>query len=173
MFVQQYIWEPFLPTNVLYDSMDNLCKSSPFAGVLAFFSQFFLLGGELMFLVISIDLYLAYTNPFSTFSHYQHIYAAITLGFSIATASFLMYLGPDAYGVSSEGAVWIQDRRGQDNYIKIILFYDFMLVIYAYCILTVVALTYKMKRGFAKTLVVRLTIMKRQQTYIIGYSQYW
>lgn len=172
-FVQQYIWEPFLPNRLLYSSSTQLCHSSPLAGFLAFFSQFFLLGGELIFLVISIDLYLAYTNPFSAFSHYQHIYAAITLGISLFTAGFLIYLGPGAYGVSSEGVVWIQDRKGQDNYIKIILFYNLMGIIYVYCIATVVHLTFKMKKGFAKTLIVRLTIIKRSQVYIIGYSLYW
>ena len=175
MFVQQYIWEPFLPNSLFYQSSvdDPACTSSPFAGFLAFFSQFSLLGGELVFFVITIDLYLAYTSPFSAFSQYQNIYLAIVFGISLLTAFILIDFGPGAYGVASEGIVWIQDRKGQANVIKFILFYDFMAVIYSYCILTSIILTVKMKQGFAKTLEVRLSIMKRSLTYIVGYSSFW
>ncbi len=80
---------------------------------------------------------------------------------------------PSAYGVASEGVVWIQDRKGQENFIKILLFYDFMAVVYGYCIITAIVLFIKMKQGFAKTLEVRLAILKRSLTYIVGYSWFW
>ncbi len=175
MFVQQYIWVPFLPNNALYISAsdDGNCISTPVTGFLSFWSQFFLLGGELWFLVISMDLQMSYSNPFSSFKMYQGYYYALIYGVSLLYSILLVSLGSVAYGLSSIGAVWIQDRKGQDNYIKIVCFYSVMAFIYAYCLFIVLSLSIKMRKGFAETLGVRLSIMTRSRAYIIGYSIFW
>lgn len=77
MLVQQYLWQPFLNTNLFYESyrtiIDNddtikiYCNSSTLAAILSFFSEVFFLCDDFCFLVISIDLRVAYTNPFSSF----------------------------------------------------------------------------------------------------------
>jgi len=144
---------------------------------LSFISQFTLLGGELCFFVISWDLRLAYTNPFSSYKENKRIFAAVVILIALTTSAILMLLGPTYYGVAVEGVIWIQDRRNDvnldPNYTKMCLFYLWMLFIYAYCVWALWILSIKMHKGFVETLNVRISIMKRAQTYVIGYCIFW
>jgi hypothetical protein len=174
LFVQAFIWTPFVPTSAFYAVNNNGdCESTALAGFCSFWSQFFLLGGEIWFIVISVDLQLCYSNPFSSFKLYRNFYLSLIFGVSLLYAILLMCFGPSAYGLSSLGVVWIQDRKGQDNYIKIVCFYSLMPIIYFYSLFTILSLSLKMKRGFTETLSIRLSIMTRSRAYIIGYSLFW
>lgn len=172
--MQAFIWTPFVPSKYFYDvDTGGNCLSTPLAAFLSFWSQFFLLGGEIWFAVISMDLQMSYSNPFSSFRHYKNLYIGLILCISLLYSVLLMCFGPKAYGVSSLGVVWIQDRKGQENYIKIVCFYSLMPIIYFYSLFTIMSLSLKMRRGFTETLSIRLSIMTRSRSYIIGYSIFW
>lgn len=158
------------------------CQSSSLAGALSFISQSSILGGEVWFGIISHDLQMGYKDPFSSFSQKQYLYSAVVLLMSIGSSCILMALGPSAYGVSSEGSIWIQDTDTKKrttansyglNYPKIALFFVPLAFIYCYCTYTVWDLRCRLKVGFGDTLGVRKTIIERSRDYIFGYLIYW
>lgn len=181
IFVQQFIWLPFLSNDVLF--IPGTCYATPLAAVLSFITQFSLLGGELWFLIISYDLRLAYTNPFTSFKQNQRKFFIFSYGIALVTSFSLMGWGNSVYGLAAEGIMWIQDSRSQltdlhskslqINVSKGVLFYMWMVVIYVYCVWAIWQLSVRMKRGFAETLNVRISIMKRAQVYVIGYTIFW
>ena len=56
---------------------------------------------------------------------------------------------------------------------KAVLFYGWMVAVYVYCVWALSQLSVRIKRGFAETLNVRISIMKRAQVYVIGYTIFW
>ena len=177
MFIQQYLWLPYVDPRVFYtvDSFNNgSCISTPIAAVISFISQFALLGGELWFFVISYDLRMAYTNPFSSFKENKKFYDRTVVFFSLLCSGILMIIGPKEYGLAAEGVLWIQNaRNGQSNIAKIFLFYLWIGLIYTYCVHASFQLNIKMKKGFTDTLSIKLSIIKRASKYVLAYSLYW
>lgn len=116
---------------------------------------------------------MGYKDPFSSFDQNKIFYAIVVGIFSLGTAGLLVIFGPSAYGVSAEGAIWIQDRQDGLNNIKIVLFYVPMSVIYMYCAYTLFILQRRLEVGFGEPLGVRAKIMKRSRIYVISYMSYW
>jgi hypothetical protein len=111
-FIQQYLWSPYLRTSAFYDddAIDQnmppyYCNASRMASWLSFLTQFTLLGSELCFLIISLDLRMAYTNPFSSYRQNRLYFASIVFGISLATSIALMAMGDQVYGLSSLGII--------------------------------------------------------------------
>lgn len=184
IFVQQYFWLPFLPTEKLYrdltDSPPFYCNASTLAGVLAFITQFSLLASELCFLAISLDLRMAYTNPFSSFQQNRVYYAVYIFLSSLLGALVLILCGPQVYGLASEGVVWIQTKRipygaeyyAEPNYPKFFLFYFPLILIYVYCIWANFQYYRSHTKGFSQTLSNRIKIMQRSKRFTLSFLAY-
>lgn len=182
--MQQYFWLPFLPTEKLYrdltDSPPFYCNASTLAGVLAFITQFSLLASELCFLVISVDLRIAYTNPFSSFQQNRVYYAVYIFLSSLLGALILILCGPQVYGLASEGVVWIQTKRipygaeyyAEPNYPKFFLFYFLLILIYVYCIWANFQYYRSHTKGFSQTLSNRIKIMQRSKRFTLSFLAY-
>ncbi len=174
-FIQQYLWTPFLNTDKFYDddAIDTgvppyHCNASNMAAWLSFLTQFTLLGSELCFLVISLDLRLAYTNPFSSYKQNKLFFASIVFGISGATSMALIAMGDQVYGLSNIGIAWIQDRRDalSPSYAKMILFYFILIAIFIYCLWANFNFN---EKGFSRTVSNRISIMRRSKKYTVGY----
>ncbi|RYG62766.1 hypothetical protein EON64_17255, partial [archaeon] len=181
-FVQQFLWIPFARTGVLYgselDEAPYYCNASALAGWLSFFTQISLLGSELCFFIISLDMRVAYTNPFSSYKHNRIRYLLIVLLASLGTAACLMLFGPQVYGLSSLGVVWVQDRRVEDdasvspNYAKLLLYYIPSVVIYTYCTWANFQVYKSGAKELSNTISNRWTIMLRSKRYTLGFVVY-
>jgi hypothetical protein len=132
------------------------------------------LGSELCFLVISVDLRIAYTNPFSSFKETRWRFATFVVGFALITAFVLVGMGDKVYGLASEGVVWIQDRRedGSPDYTKFVLFYFIVVTIYIYCLWANFQYYRSSEKGFSQTLSNRLSIMQRSKRFTLAYITY-
>jgi hypothetical protein len=178
LFVQQFLWTPFIGSSHIYDngyqSTPYYCHASSLSGWLAFVAQFGLLGSELCFLIISWDLRLAYTNPFSSYKQNRMKYIVLVISLSLATAILLILCGDQVYGPSSLGLIWIQSRRAyrSPNYPKALLFYGFNVAIFVYCIWANFQFYRGSEKGFSKTVSNRLSIMKRAKRYTAAYVIY-
>lgn len=176
---QQYLWTPTLHNSQFYtDDLSRapyFCKSSRLAAALAFLSQVSTLGGELTFLVISMDLRTAYTNPLASLKKSYRGYSLFVLTASIATGVGLMLMGPQVYGVSENGFVWFQDQRRsakQVDWPKLVLFYWIIIIIYIYSV-WVNFLYFRMRKlGLTKSISNRTSIMNRSWYYVVGYVLY-
>ena len=107
LFVSQYLWIPFVPDSFFWSDEDD-CRASHWAGFFSFWTQFALIGGELWFLVLTMDLHFATTNPFTSYKLNAKRYEVFVLMGSIGTASILIAAGPKVYGLSSDATCWIQ-----------------------------------------------------------------
>lgn len=184
IFVQQYFWLPFVSTRIMYhhlsDSPPYFCRASDLAGLLAFITQFSLLASELCFLVISVDLRIAYTNPFSSFQQNQLYYAAYVILSALLSAILLIICGPQVYGIASEGIVWIQTKRisygaeyySEPNYPKFFLFYFLLILIYVYCLWANFQYYRSHTKGFSQTVSNRINIMQRSKRFTLSYLAY-
>lgn len=184
IYVQQYLWLPFYSSVQLYESssaddqtVNKDCVASSGSGVLAFITQFSLIASQMCFLVISIDLRNAYTNPFTSYQQNRIYFAVLVIAFSLFTGFMLLIMGPRVYGPSSEGTVWIQNRRITASltfvWPKFILFYFIIFLIYCYSIWANFLYSNQAKAGkFSKSFQHRLSIMERSRKYTIGYILY-
>ena len=177
------MWLPFTPTSVFYESSTTTddadpvyyCVASNTAAFLSFITQFSLIASQLCFLVISVDLRNAYTNPFSSYQQNRFYFAAFVIGFSAMTGVSLMFMGPRVYGVSTEGTVWIQDRRANASLVwpKALLFYVFLAIIYPYSLWANFQYYYQTKDStFSNSFKHRFSIMERSKKYTFGYVLY-
>mmetsp|Transcript_24984 Transcript_24984/g.36876 ORF Transcript_24984/g.36876 Transcript_24984/m.36876 type:complete len:952 (-) Transcript_24984:91-2946(-) len=151
----------------------------------SFWTQFALIGGELWFLVLTMDLHFATTNPFTSYKLNAKRYEVFVLMGSIGTASILIAAGPKVYGLSSDATCWIQDNDGSDsqddddktavkyNVAKSFLFYIWMAIIYSYCLYVVLFVFRRLKQGLSETLTARLSTVRRAQSYVLGYTFFW
>lgn len=178
IFIQQYLWVPSIPNKQFYnDDISEApyeCTSSPVSGYLAFITQFSLVGSELCFFIISYDLRIAYTNPFSSFQVNRNFFFNLVIGLSLLTSFILMFLGPRVYGMSDLGLVWIQKRRehGSPNYPKAVLYYMITIWVFIYSLWANFRYNIDSEKGFSKTVSNRLSIMQRSKKFTIGYVGY-
>ena len=157
-----------------HDMPPYKCSSSEYAAYLAFITQFSLVGSEICFFIISYDLRLAYTNPFSSFKENRNFFLGLVLGISLLTSFILILLGPRVYGMSDLGLIWIQKRREphSPNYPKAVLYYIITIVVFVYSIWANFQFSKGSEKGFSKTLSNRLSIMKRSKRFTVGYVGY-
>jgi hypothetical protein len=178
IFVQQYLWLPFVATSNFYSddatTAPFYCQSTMLTGFLAFMTQVSLLGSELCFLVISVDLRLGYTNPFSSFKQTKWYFASFVLGVALLSGLALIAMGDMVYGLASEGVIWIQNRRekGSADYSKLILFYFIVGAIYVYCLWANFQYYRTSEKGFSQTVSNRWSIMQRSKRFTLAYVLY-
>lgn len=181
VFVQQYLWLPYVKTSYFYGNDFShepyYCVSSTEAGWWAFLSQMSLMGSELWFFIISLDMRMAYTNPFTSYKHNRLYFAAIVTLISFATAGLLLIFGPQVYGVSEIGLVWIQSRRCSGdgicpNFPKMVLYYIPSTAIYIYCLWANFQVYKGSSTELSQTISNRWTIMRRSKRYTAGFVVY-
>jgi len=175
IFLQQYLWVPSIRNQRFFDD-DHVvapysCHATPYAGGGAFATQFALVGSELCFFIISYDLRSAYTNPFSSFKEMKVWYFMGVVGFSLFTGICLLLMGPEVYGMSFLGLLWIQNRRADHsiNFPKMVLYYMIAGAVYAYSLWANFRYSMVSGRGFSKSLSNRLSIMQRSRNFTLGY----
>lgn len=98
---------PYLPDDLFWKTESD-CKASSVAAFLSFVTQFSLIGSELWFLVLTVDLHLASTNPFTSYKLNAQRYNLLVYSGSLGTALILLLLGNEVYGRSSDATCWIQ-----------------------------------------------------------------
>jgi hypothetical protein len=178
LYVQQYLWVPYLPTNQLYINDSTIapfyCRGTQLTAFFAFITQFSLLGSELCFFIISVDLRKAYTNPFTSFQQNKWVYLLTVLVLSIATGILVVLCGPQVYGPSSIGVIWIQGRRQthSPNYPQFLLYYFPSIIIFVYCLWANFQYYRGLEKGLAKTVGNRVSIMERSKRYTATYVAY-
>jgi hypothetical protein len=107
IFVSQYLWIPLVPETFFWNDEED-CLASNWAAFFSFVTQFSLLGGELWFLVLTLDLHFACTNPFTSYKLNAQRYEIFVFFGSLVTALILIISGPKVYGLSSDLTCWIQ-----------------------------------------------------------------
>jgi hypothetical protein len=174
-YFQQYLWLPTVGKDYLYsdDAMvaPFYCNSSLAASRWAFITQFCTIGKQLCFLIISVDLRLAYTNPFSSFKHNKFYFASFVVLGSLFTALCLLAMGPRVYGYDEHGIVWIQDSRAPlaVNWPKFMLYYLIVTCIYIYSLWANFQFYRSSEKGLSVTISNRLSIMLRSKRFVLGH----
>lgn len=174
----QFLWLNFVRSGVYFDYETDkdgnvYCPATQFAAISAFVMQFSLIGGELWFLVLTMDLHLATTNPFISYKQLASRYHLLVYGGSLITSVALMLAGNEVYGLGSDSTSWIQDESESNRYTKALLFYIWMAFIYTYCLYVVLFVFRRLKEGLSETLTTRLSVVKRAQSYVLGYTVFW
>eukprot|EP01038_Epipyxis_sp_PR26KG_P007138 gene7138-9739_t len=182
LFVSQYLWLFSVPRSFLwldynnYIEHDVACVVNPIVWPFAWITQFSLLGGELWFGVLSLDIHIALTNPFTSYRINAVFYTRTVYILSIITATILVVVVPIQYGVSSDPMIWIADEVdivNKANVTKVMMFYLWMILIYGYCGYIAVWAKYQISKGLEETLKMRQYSVNKQTTYVAGYFMFW
>lgn len=134
--MSQYLWLAFVPNSFFWSATNDdvaNCMVNPQIWPFAFLTQFSLLGGELWFAVLSIDIHLSLTNPFSSHKANAMYYTGFVYSVAILMAVILVSMVPIRYGLSTDPMIWVHDEEDMTNNVKIAMFYCYMFVIYLYC----------------------------------------
>lgn len=174
-YFQQYLWLPMVGKSYLYSDdateAPYYCNSSLAASRWAFVSQFCQIGMQMCFLIISVDLRQAYTNPFSSYKHNKYYFGVVVIGFSLLTALCLLAMGPRVYGYDEHGIIWIQDSRASlaMNWPKFMLYYLIVTCIYTYSLWANFQFYRSSEKGLSVTISNRLSIMLRSKRFVLGH----
>ena len=138
LFVSQYLWLSFAPNSFYWNHWAKHasdCDVNPRIWPLCWLTQFSLLGGELWFAAISLDIHVSLTNPFSSHKSNMAKYRLMVYGIAFLTATALVSIRPLQYGLSVDPMVWItvKSDTADVNWMKLGIFYVFMGAIYVYC----------------------------------------
>lgn len=164
LFVSQYLWMGFAPPSFFWTETndDGPCNSNPYIWPLSWLTQFSLLGGELWFWVLSVDIHVALTNPFSNNISNSARYSALVLGTAAVTATILVNIKPIHYGLSSDPMIWVKDQKNATNWTKVGMFYAFLPLIYVYCGAVAIWARWQIRRGLEVTLQKRKYSVRKQ-----------
>lgn len=138
LFVSQYLWISFPPDSFWwYETGRHAsdCVAREYLWPFCWLTQFSLLGGELWFAAMSIDIHISLTNPFSCYQINFKRYQVMVYGLGILTATVLVLFEPREYGLSSEPMIWVDvaGEHQRTNFMKIFMFYSWMVVMFLYC----------------------------------------
>jgi hypothetical protein len=170
LFVSQYLWLAFPSNSFFWSSYtenfddDQLpsCQANPNIWPLAWLTQFSLLGGELWFAVLSVDIHMSLTNPFASYASNDKMYLLGVFGMAMLTATILVSVTPIQYGLSTDPMIWVKDSHSTINAMKIGMFYIYMPLIYFYCGVIAVWSRWQISRGLEDTLRMRKYSVSKQ-----------
>lgn len=166
LFVAQFLFMFHIPESFYwkeYGADDNFeCVPNPDIWPLSWLTQFSLLGGELWLAVLSMDIHVALTNPFTSYAANANKFKMWVYGLAITTATVLVCYDPIQYGLSNEPLIWIQVRDETFNLAKILCFFVFMFVIYTYSAFICVWARNQIYKGLEETLIARRYSVRKQ-----------
>jgi hypothetical protein len=81
------------------------------------------------------------------------MYQLFVYGVSIATATFLILLGPRHYGINETGLIWVKNENiNSNNSIRFVLFYIWLLAIYFYNMFVLYKVSFRVKKGLEQVI---------------------
>ena len=168
IFVSQFLWiasasHSFFWNHYSEDDGDT-CTTNPNIWPLAWLVQFTLLGGELWFAVMSIDIHQSLTNPFTSYQINSWYYTTGVYAISALVATIFVSVVPIQYGLSVDPMIWVNvyNNPSEGRWTKFAIFYVFMIVIYMYCGITAYWARHQIHRGLEETLAVRKYSISKQ-----------
>lgn len=168
IFVSQFLWIASVPHTFFWDEYSNDetsdCVTNRNIWPLAWAVQFTLLGGELWFAVLSIDIHQSLSNPFNSYHINSWYYTTFVYGLAILVATIFVSVVPIQYGLSVDPMIWVNDYNNSQNgrWTKFAVFYVFMIIIYMYCGVTAVWARHQIHKGLEETLAVRKYSISKQ-----------
>ncbi|KAF0688210.1 Aste57867_20080 [Aphanomyces stellatus] len=162
-------------------------------------TQFFLLGSECWFFVMTIDLYKSVRSPFTDFKHNVRTYHMFVWGVSLLTAILLVALKlsgpsefnycwsaphhkqqaapttapPSAFDATSAANTTSKSIFWSLNVTSWGFFYAWI-ILYFFCAIGVIYFAWqRLKGGLAETLRVRLRVLHSVTVYVVAIIIYW
>ncbi|ETV81392.1 hypothetical protein, variant 1 [Aphanomyces astaci] len=146
------------------------------------FTQFFLLGSECWFFVMSVDLFKSVRSPFTDFKHNMRTYHVFVWGFS--TISAILLVGIGQAGPSEFNYCWTKPQHmGKTSENKNMLwslnisswgFFYAWIILYFFGAIGVICFAWqRLKGGLAETLRVRLRVLHSVTVYVVAIIIYW
>jgi hypothetical protein len=168
IFVTQFLWISAAPHSFFWDrySEDDStnCVTNESIWPLAWLVQFTLLGGELWFAVLSIDIHQALANPFTSYQINAWYYTVGVYSIAALVATVFVSVVPIQYGLSVDPMIWVNvyNNPSDGRWTKFAIFYVFMIIIYMYCGITAIWARNQIHKGLEETLAVRKYSISKQ-----------
>ncbi|CAK4081961.1 unnamed protein product [Aphanomyces euteiches] len=156
------------------------------------FTQFFLIGSECWFFVMSVDLFKSVRSPFTDFKHNVRTYHTFVWGVSLITAILLVAInqsGPSEFNYCwtkphnrgkteetdvLEGNTTVKRNRFWSlNVTSWAFFYAWIIIFFFGAIGVIFFAWSRLKGGLAETLRVRLRVLHSVTIYVVAIIIYW
>eukprot|EP00753_Platysulcus_tardus_P018111 PLAT6720.1.p1 GENE.PLAT6720.1~~PLAT6720.1.p1 ORF type:complete len:725 (+),score=331.91 PLAT6720.1:15-2189(+) len=154
---------------VLLPSID--C-SSTLGVIVTFLTQMTGLGSEIWYLLMSVDLLLSITNPFTNYKSNRRLYTASAFLIS-ALSGFILVTSPNGAGRSVLGVCWTRNVQGEFNPYNWSLFFAPLFLIYLFCLWLLVFVRRQLKGGLAATYESRQEVIVNGRRSVIAFTVYW
>ena len=168
LFISQFLWISFAPNDFFWshynDNGREGCHTNTNIWPLAWLCQFSLLGGELWFAVLSVDIHQSLVNPFTSYQVNAQNYTLGVYGIAIFVATVFVSVVPIQYGLSVDPMIWVNNYHNPDAGlgVKFAIFYVFMIIIYFYSGTTAIWARFQIHKGLEDTLAVRKYSISKQ-----------
>jgi hypothetical protein len=141
--------------------------SSVHCQIVAFFIEFSLIGSELCFLMLSVDLFTALRDPFVDYKANMRKYFAATF---IAAGSLSGALvGPNFNGLTDFGTCWL----GYSGYNLWAFFLSYLIAIYAWSFFVLIYARRRLAKGLRDTYEARMLSFRHGVVFVAGYAVFW
>ncbi|ETV90427.1 hypothetical protein H310_14795 [Aphanomyces invadans] len=146
------------------------------------FTQFFLLGSECWFFVMSVDLFKSVRSPFTDFKRNMRTYHAFVWGLS--TVSAILLVAIDQSGPSEFNYCWTKPHNKGTTLDNRNIFWSLnvtswgffyaWIILYFFAAIGVIYFAWqRLKGGLAETLRVRLRVLHSVTVYVVAIIIYW
>lgn len=168
IFISQFLWISFAPNDFFWSSYNEEgrsgCRTNTQIWPLAWLCQFSLLGGELWFAVLSVDIHQSLANPFTSYQVNAQYYTFGVYFIAIFVATVFVSVVPIQYGLSVDPMIWVNNYQNQDDGlgVKFAVFYVFMILIYFYSGTTAIWARSQIHKGLEDSLAVRKYSISKQ-----------
>ncbi|OQS00406.1 phosphatidylinositol-4-phosphate-5-kinase (Pi-PIPK-D2) [Achlya hypogyna] len=161
------------------DAMTRETLTDSGCATVAGFTQFFLLGSECWFAVMSYDMYTSVRSPFTDFKTNVRRYHVFVWGFALLTSIFLVSI-PGKAGPSEFGYCWaapVHKKTSNANQTNLLwalnttswgFFYIWIILFWIVAICIIYFAWKRLKAGLAETLRLRLRVLHSVTVYVAG-----
>ena len=145
----------------------------------SFVSQFLTMAAELFGLMLSIDLYICISNPFSNYRSNLRTYHAIAWLTAIGLATLVLVCTEDNKPIYARDPYldicWIRrtDNTGAMDAYFISLFIVPVVVIYSICIVALIIASRRLAYGLPESFEARLLVFRSSMRFVLSYILYW
>lgn len=145
----------------------------------SFVSQFLTMAAELFGLMLSIDLYICISNPFSNYRSNLRTYHAVAWLTAIALAALVLLCTEDDKPIYARDPYldicWIRrtDSTGSMDGYFVSLFIVPVVVIYSICIVLLIVASRRLAYGLPESFEARLLVFRSSIRFVLSYILYW
>jgi hypothetical protein len=136
----------------------------------AFLVEFSLLGSEMMFFMLSVDLFTALRNPFVDYKSNMKMYLFSVFVAAGSLGGALVGPSTNVYGLTDFGTCWVRPENGGMLWAY---FYAYLILIYVWSFFVLMYARRRLRKGLRDTYEARMLSFRHGVAFVSGFAVFW